>query len=193
MKRHIPIIIALWMALMGCIMAEPAQATSVISLGDEKLARDADFILHATILETESFYYDAHTILTRVTVRVHEYLKTPDADRSETFVFYTRGGQFGDVVQTVHGEFLPEKGREIVVFLEKIRKYGGLPMVFGLTQGAFVVDNLCMMRTDRKPALSIRRNREFVRNPSEFDGANDVAKLKSLIKDAIRGVEKSDE
>lgn len=190
------ILIACFLTIFSCGMlidASPVLATSVISLSDEQLAANSDYILHATILKAEPFEYNDHIILTRVTVRVHEYLKTPDNDKPEVFEFYTRGGAIGDITQTVLGEFVPVSGAEVVVFLEKIRKYDGRPMVLGLTQGAFVVEHQPMTRSDRKPAHRILRNREFVRRECAFDAVSSVEELKALIRNQLNHKEQAHE
>ena len=119
-----------------------AQATSIIAMSDDAMADAAEVIVQGTIVKVEPFQYDARTILTKVTTQVEDYLKAPDGTEQDgTYVFYTRGGQLGDVVQTVSGEFQAVEGKAVIVFLERIKKYGGLPMVLGLKTGAYWIED----------------------------------------------------
>ncbi len=169
----------------GTILPEIAEATSVVSLTDEQLVQNSDYIIHGTILKTEAMRFDEHTIITRVTILAHEYLKTCDEEKREIFEFYTRGGCFGDFVQNVSGEFVPAEGTEIVVFLEKIHRYEDRPMLLGLTQGVFVIHELPMTRSDRKASNYPIRTREFVKVPTHFDSLSDLSELKQAIRDEI--------
>ncbi len=170
----------------GFATIETAQATSVVSLSDAQLVDYSDYIVHATIVRTEAVLYDDNTIITRVTVQVHGYLKAPDgASRAEQFEFYTRGGSVGDVQQMVPGEYEPAVGTEGIFFLEKIRRFAGLPFVLGLTQGVFAADKIPVTRTDRKVSKSFHRNHEFVRTASDFERAADFYELLDIIKHTV--------
>ena len=138
------LIIAMFLTLspMCAAWLNEAHATTIMALSDEELIDKAEVIVHGTIVRVESFQYDTHTILTKVTLRVEEFFKTPDGISEGTeFDFYTRGGTLGDMVQTVSGEFRAVEGAEVIVFLEKIRKYNGLWMVLGLKTGAYWIEN----------------------------------------------------
>ncbi|MBO4351777.1 MAG: hypothetical protein J6A01_12660 [Proteobacteria bacterium] len=126
---------------LGFFSIHPVHATTLAALSDEDLIDKSGAIVHGTIIQKESIQYDARTILTKVTLRVEEYLKKPEGSTEDSeFVFYTRGGVIGDVVQTVAGEFRAVEGAEVIVFLEKIKKYGDLWMVLGLRTGAYWVE-----------------------------------------------------
>ncbi len=128
---------------VGFVCIQSAHATTLAALSDEELVDGAGAIVHGTIIQKESIQYDARTILTKVTLRVEEYLKLPEgSSEGQEFVFYTRGGEIGDVVQTVAGEFIAVEGAEVIVFLEKIKKYGDLWMVLGLRTGAYSVEKM---------------------------------------------------
>ena len=141
MKRLI-LILLLGLLPMGCLWMSDAEATTIVALSDEELIDESGAIVHGTIVKTEPFYFDARTILTKVTLRVDEFLKVPEGTGEEAeFVFYTRGGAVGDVIQTVSGEFRAVEGDEVIVFLEKIKKFGGLWMVLGLKTGAYRIES----------------------------------------------------
>lgn len=185
--QRILFLVLLLFVFSGFACVQLAQATSVVSLSDAQLLDYSDYIVHATILGTESFRYDEKTIITRVTVDVHAYLKAPDgAVEGERFEFYIRGGSVDDVQQMVPGEFEPVVGTEGIYFLEKIRRFDGLPFVLGLTQGVFVVDSLPMSRSDRKISKAFHRNREFIRHQSDFDRAKDFYELRDAIETAVK-------
>lgn len=138
------LLIALFLTLLPLEFAliGEAHATTIVALSDDELVDEAGAIVHGTIVETESIQYDAKTILTKVTLKVESYLKKPEGSTQEqTFVFYTRGGSIGDIVQRVSGEFRAIVGAEVIVFLEKIKKYGDLWMVLGLRTGAYWIEN----------------------------------------------------
>ena len=139
--KNLLIAMVLILLPMGFAFIQEAHATTIVALSDDELVDEAGAIVHGTIIQTEPIQYDARTILTKVTLRVESYLKMPEGSTEEQeFVFYTRGGSIGDIVQTVSGEFRAVEGAEVIVFLEKIKKYGDLWMVLGLRTGAYWVE-----------------------------------------------------
>lgn len=172
------IILSLFLGITVALLSvTPAQATSVAALSDAQLVEFSDVIAHVTILSAEPFRFDENTILTRVTAQVRECLKSCD---DETIVFYTRGGSLEDTTQVFPGEFRPAQGNEIVVFLEKIARYGDKLMVLGLEQGAFSIVPAPMSRADIKVPKMITRHAQV--RDSAFDASPDLRALKSAIR-----------
>ena len=164
------IILSLLLGITVALLSvTPAQATSVAALSDAQLVEFSDVIAHVTILSAEPFRFDENTILTRIT-----------ACDDETIVFYTRGGSLEDTTQVFPGEFRPAQGNEIVVFLEKIARYGDKLMVLGLEQGAFRIVPAPMSRADLKVPKMITRHAQV--RDSAFDASPDLRALKSAIR-----------
>lgn len=187
MKFQRLIILAILLSVFSCFVStHSAQATTVASLSDSQLVSYSDYIVHATILRIDPIQFDENTIITRVTVKVHRYLKVPAGDvQPEQFEFYTRGGVVGDVHQMVPGEYEPEVGTEGMFFLERIRRFQGLPFVLGLTQGVFAADSLSVTRVDRKISKGVHRDRTFIRTESDFDRASDFYELLDVVEQAV--------
>ena len=140
-------IVMISLVALLAIPVSQVQATTVVSLSDESLTEMADYIVHGVIESVEPMQVH-NTILTRVSLRVQHWLKPQNADVPEIFVFYTRGGTIGDMSVTIPGELKPVAGTEVVVFLERIRKYNDVPMLLGLLQGAFFVEQPNMSLPD---------------------------------------------
>ena len=150
------ILIAMAALFLGAPLG--AHATTVTVLSDAQMVEFADSIVLVTITATESFRFDDRIILTRVHAQVHETYK---GDAKTETVFYVRGGRADGLVQTVEGEYMPTQGERIVVFLETIPRYGNVPMLLGLSQGAFVLDDVPMTRSDRRAPVAVHRS-QFV-------------------------------
>ena len=134
--------------LLGAIApAFKAQATTVVALSDDNLTSMASHIVHGVIESVEPVHVSDAVILTRVSLRVKTWLKS-DGDTPETFEFYTRGGTIGEITQTIPGDMQPVTGTEVVVFLERIPRFNNVPMLLGLLQGAFFVEQPNMSTSD---------------------------------------------
>lgn len=116
--------------------AEIAQATTLAELTDQQLIEFSSAICYGTITDMNSLQTDAGFIVTAVDIDVIRWLK-PEQNSSKTYTFYIRGGEYGDIVQNVHGEPSLRVGQSIVAFLEDVPRYR-LPMLLGLGQGAFI-------------------------------------------------------
>ena len=116
--------------------AEIAQATTLAELTDQQLIEFSSAICYGTITDMNSIQTDAGFIITAVDIDVIRWLK-PEHNSSKTYTFYIRGGEYGDIVQNVHGEPSLRVGQSIVAFLEDVPRYR-LPMLLGLGQGAFI-------------------------------------------------------
>ena len=132
-------VVMISLAACFALPASHALATTVISLSDESLTNLSDYIVHGVIESVEPVQISDKQILTRVSLSVKNWLKTSD-EKTDTFVFYTRGGKIGDIVVTVPGEMQPIVSTEVVVFLEKVPRFDDVPMLLGLLQGAFFVE-----------------------------------------------------
>ena len=117
-------------------LAEIAQATTLAELTDQQLIEFSSAICYGTITDMNSIQTDAGFIVTAVDIDVIRWLK-PEQNSSKTYTFYIRGGEYGDIVQNVHGEPSLRVGQSIVAFLEDVPRYR-LPMLLGLGQGAFI-------------------------------------------------------
>lgn len=133
----------------------PTEATTIAVLDDAQLVGFSDLIARVTILDMASFWYDDRTLLTRVRARVSEVYQ---GECGEELVFYVRGGRIDDITQTVGGEFEPAEGASLVVFLEKIARYDDQLFLTGLSQGAFIVDDVPMTRSDQRTPVRVHRN-----------------------------------
>ena len=116
--------------------AEIAQATTLAELTDQQLIEFSSAICYGTITDMNSIQTDAGFIVTAVDIDVIRWLK-PEQNSSKSYTFYIRGGEYGDIVQNVHGEPSLRVGQSIVAFLEDVPRYR-LPMLLGLGQGAFI-------------------------------------------------------
>lgn len=116
--------------------AEIAQATTLAELTDQQLIEFSSAICYGTITDMNSIQTDAGFIVTAVDIDVIRWLK-PEQNSPKTYTFYIRGGEYGDIVQNVHGEPSLRVGQSIVAFLEDVPRYR-LPMLLGLGQGAFI-------------------------------------------------------
>ena len=172
--------------------AQKATATTVMALNDAEYVAYSDYIVHGHVENTATEQLPNGLIVTRVTLKVIEWFKTPEdwTTLPETMVFYTRGGQQGEFVQRVSGEFNAQIGDEIIVLLEKIPRYDMRPMLVGLSSGAFAIDNTPMTHTDGKRKLLHRPERQnlvmYRRNQlapqsNEIQSATDLESLRTAI------------
>lgn len=173
--------------LFTALCAAPAFATAVMALGDDQLTAAADAICYASVVAVHTVAFDDHTLLTAVNVEVIEWLKSDSDHPPKSYTFYTRGGSANGFAQTVSGEARFYEGQKVVVFLQKIKKYRNLPMVLGLSQGAFYVSADEKNRSKKSP---IQRHITVTRLPhdiaSDFDQADSVDELISLIRKQIQ-------
>ena len=162
---------------------QPVHATTVAVLSDAQMVEFADSIALVTITATESFRFADRIILTRVHARVHETYK---GDVGDETACYVRGGRADGLVQTVEGEYMPTKGERLVVFLESIPRYGDVPMLLGLSQGAFVLENVPMTRSDRRSPVAVHRGHFAPCLPgSEICSASTLDELRRAIRSRI--------
>lgn len=195
MKSKIRPIILLFGFLMLFAMSNypsEALASTVMALSDEQLVEMSDDIIHLTILKTEGIQFNETTILTKVTAVVQESYKNSSIPTGSEYVFYSRGGSYEDFSQTVSGEFIPKEGMEVVVFLEKIKRYGNVPMVLGMTQGAFIADNTLSARSGLQPLKRLYRRTADLnilgkQTESKFAKCNEIACLKKEILAHLKG------
>ena len=167
------------------LQSNEAFATSVIELSDAQLVEMSSEIVHGTVLEVQSVQ-SGNQILSRVTLEVTTWLKPVD-QTSKRFDFYLRGGQLGDFRQVVSGEMTVHVGEEVVVFLERIPKYGNLPMPLGLQQAAFYVepnpeaDRCSLDRPDKKVVQRINGLSIVSRHQQEPSSFRSAKTLDNLI------------
>lgn len=190
--RRVILFVFLSIAFCGYMSSDVAWATTIVELSDADQVAYSDFILHGTVTHLVSETTEKGLVVTRVTMQVHEWLKSPAdwATPPETMDFYVRGGIQGEFVQAVSGEFKPELGDELVVMLEKIPRYEMRPMLVGLSYGAFIVDQTPITRWDGGRGLKRRIERQdlalYRRLPlspeeTQIQSASDLATLKKAI------------
>lgn len=127
------------LGLTSSIASSPiptARATTLAELSDRQLVEFASAICYGTITDMESFQTDDGFILTAVDVDVIQWIK-PERYSKKTHTFYIRGGEYDNIVQSVHGEPNLRIGQSLVAFLEDVPRYQR-PMLLGLAQGAFI-------------------------------------------------------
>ena len=167
--------------IASCLVFTPfisfdAQATTVWELSDSSITSKATEIVHGTITAVESFQYDA-VILTKVTLRVETWLK-PAQNTQKEFVFYTRGGKLSEIAQIVPGEMVPKPGMEVVVFLERIPRYNHVPMLLGLQQGAYYVEDI-ESRVDQKRRI-VQNLKGLNIHPADHPGSESFKQSQTL-------------
>lgn len=186
--KSLPVWLALAAAcLFTALSAAPAFATAVMALGDDQLTASADAICYASVTDVRTVAFDDQILLTAVDVDVIEWLKGGGDHPPQSYTFYTRGGSANGFAQTVAGEAQFAKNQTAVVFLQKIKKYNNLPMVLGLSQGAFYVS---APEKTRAAKATIQRHITVTRLPhdiaSDFDQAESIDELLVLIRQQIQ-------
>lgn len=143
MARSLFFLFFLMLAFQSPAAVSEAQASTVVALNDAQLVGMSDAICYATILGTQVETDENGRLVTRIDATVHEWLKRPDGfdeNEGEILHFYTRGGKTATHAESIMGEAHFSTGEQAVLFLERVKKYGGRLMVLGLSQGAFFVD-----------------------------------------------------
>lgn len=186
---------SIWLCALVCLIVfvpVSVSATTIVELTDAEQVAYSDYIVHGTVTEMVSEQTETGLMVMRVTLRVHEWYKTPPewSELPATMDFYIRGGTQGEYVQTVSGEFRPVLGDELVVMLEKIPRYEMRPMLVGLSYGAFIVDSTPITRVDGRRKLMRRIERRDIAlhrrghlrpEQAQIQSASDLETLKRLI------------
>jgi len=168
-SRLFPIALAFGLAV-SCLLGQEgisrADASTVIELSPQARVDLASVIAYGRIVDrtiiepTETMPF----AMTQYTLSVIECLK--GCEGQETITFMTRGGPFADTVQIVTGEAVLAEDETVVVFLERVKRYGNALLPLGLAQGAYVVEA-------EKEGLASRprrlRRAPEARTPGEFD------------------------
>jgi|GEM_PF-4489743 len=152
--------------LLGQGFVPRAEASTVVELSPQARVDLASVIVYGRIVDltviepTEAMPF----AMTQYTLSVIECLKGCEAQ--ETITFLTRGGPFADAVQIVTGEAVLAEGETVVVFLERVKRYGNALLPLGLAQGAYVVEAEKESLAGRPRRL---RRAPEARTPGEFD------------------------
>lgn len=128
----------------------PLSATTVIPVSLDRLTANVDTIVAGVVQETHA-YWDEGRIYTDVVLETMEFLKHPTAERPDTLVVRTLGGQVGDLRMEVHGTPGLTVGEEVVLFL---KKSDTAYTIYGLYYG------LCRIEGD-----PVERSRKIVTGP----------------------------
>ncbi len=172
MKRIHPTVLAL---LLGLFSLSATAAVLVYRPLDD-LVRNADAVVHATVLSSKSFQAEEEgRIYTRHTLLVSEYLK---GEGAKEVTVVTLGGELEEIGQIVPGEARFKVGEEVVLCLRKAT--GTDFVVLNMTQGKFRVEKKADGPTlvqDTKGALFLGR-----------DSKKSVPAPAEMTLDAFRGV-----
>lgn len=134
-----PVRYAAFLSILLFFFSVPSpSATTVIPVSLTQLTQKVDTIVAGVVRDTHA-YWDEGRIYTDVTLETMEFLKHPTAQRPETIVVRTMGGQIGDMRMEVHGVPDLHVDEEVVLFL---RQHDEDYTIYGLYYG------LCRIETD---------------------------------------------
>jgi hypothetical protein len=121
---------------LAALLAAPAGATTVRSLGVRELAGRAGFVFEGRALASEVRAGGGGAIRTCVRFAVLEVLKGPPLAGPLELCF--AGGRVGARERVVHGMHVPEPGERGVYFVERLED-GRVHPLLGWDQGRFLV------------------------------------------------------
>lgn len=132
-----------FLVLVPLLLALPVRAAVVPERSLSELAKDADLVVHGTVISRESRFDEgarAGRIVTDVSIRVKQAV-AGRASAGEVVVLTTPGGEVGRRGQIVPGSPRFETGEEVVVFLHAAVRTsrGDRRPVVSLAQGVFYV------------------------------------------------------
>ena len=135
-RRIVPCLMSL---VPIALFAVPAGATSLTRLGVERLTRDNEAIVQASVLDIHSYWNAGHSfIFTDVHVRASKQMKGDPADE---LTFTVMGGTVGETTTLIIGGPDLAPGSEYVIFLSHA-DLPGTPArltVRDLCQGVFTI------------------------------------------------------
>jgi hypothetical protein len=137
-RRIVPCLLS---AVPIVLLATPVRATSLTRLGVERLTRDNEAIVQASVLDIHSYWNAAHTfIFTDVHVKASKQLKGAAGD---DLTFTVMGGTVGETTTLIIGGPDLSPGSEYVLFLSHADLPGTRAQltVRDLCQGVFTVRN----------------------------------------------------
>lgn len=140
------------MVLIGFLTLVPAlRATVLLPAEFREIVGQSQIIAYGRVIDAvPELSDDRKRIDTIVTFEVGTYLKLTAGGTGETLTFRVPGGRIGRYRSVTVGAPVFESGDEAVLFLSK--KDGGLPYVFGLSQGVFRVQRDA--RTQRRMVMA---------------------------------------
>lgn len=196
-------------AVLGCMwgaacvagVPQVCAASVVVQLDGTQMAALSDVIVHGTVLRSQPVAFSDGRIMTAHVMQVSRWIRQDaETGASETFVFYTRGGQIGDRVTRVTGEAHVEPSDEVVVFLAarssdvdgvQERRY----FCVGMAQGAFVVltdeNEKRVVRSDeriKRRAARMRRARASLKDVAEPEDRALGSFLEAVEKNVAEGL-----
>jgi hypothetical protein len=127
-----PALLTIAFSLVGPSLA---RATVAAPLSFSELAREAEVVVHAEVLMSESLWdVDKRNIYTHTRVRVLRWLKGAGSEKE--ILVRQLGGAVGGLVMTLPGNASLRVGEEVVLFLTRDSLHH---FVVGLSQGKFSV------------------------------------------------------
>jgi len=134
--RSIPVVIAACMAVLA-LSTNPADSSTVVSVGTTDLVEGCDFIFHGTPVERwVSAGAQPGSIFTNVKFAVSEVLKG-DPSRKTVVLSYL-GGTLDGLTLSIEGLQVPGIGEEGIYFVERLGRNQVHPLL-GWDQGLFHV------------------------------------------------------
>lgn len=127
--------LAITIALAIISTCASVQATIVLQLSDETLARDADLIVHGRVVRKDAGWNTKKTrIYTTYAIQPIAIVKSPSGQSRTVRAFEVRvlGGTVGKYGMRVAGTTRMQLGEEVLLYLERVR---GHWMVLGMSQG----------------------------------------------------------
>lgn len=137
LQNGLSIIFFLLLGLAAVFASSPAEATVMVKLGLDDLAREADLVLSAKVRSVWSQWDESGLrIYTYVALEPKEFFKG-NAAQPELIV-KVRGGVVGEVGQITPGAASFDPGEEVVVFLKETAP--DFFTVVGMAQGKFSIE-----------------------------------------------------
>lgn len=116
------------------VTAAPLQASTVLALSFEELAKMSPVIVEGTVVSQTARRTADGGIETLTYIRPERSYKTPLKDE---LVVWQAGGTFGGVTQSVPGGAFYEIGEEVLLFLEPAPALPGAYVLLGLASTKF--------------------------------------------------------
>ena len=123
--------------LVGLALITPAQATTLLRLDVDQLARAADAVITGTVTQTRSERDQATGLIVTLVSLTIERVLAGEAPPNVEVV--TLGGRLGEIRQVVSGAAALEEGEEVALFLERLPN--GRSRVVGMFEGQFRLEH----------------------------------------------------
>lgn len=135
MKKNV--VLCLLALCLFALAAMPATASSFVALSENQLVAQSNTIVQGTVVDVRSSWTESgRLIATDAKVRVAETLR---GNAAEFITVRTFGGEVGGIRVEAHGFPMFEKGREVILFLDRGLDKSGRYSVVGYQQGHYRV------------------------------------------------------